>query len=141
MNSVTHSRPTSIRREARPIVHADEALEESTLSLDDLQHEEVRIQREEDEEVERKRQAAAQLALERGLHRESIEFGFVTEAKAELVKVEDIPDPEQAELDHAENRTLPPDMAAERTQDSGSPSPKPEPTSDEFVPARLPYFR
>ncbi|KAK9774238.1 hypothetical protein AB5N19_13738 [Seiridium cardinale] len=139
MDSISHSRPTSLRQAQSPIPDTEEAITLSTTSLRDLQHEEERVQREEDEEVERKRQAAAQLALERGLHRESMDFGFVPEAKPELVTVEDIPVPKQAELDVVESPAASSEATVE--EPSISPSQKPDPPAGEFVPARLPYFK
>ncbi|OTA98425.1 hypothetical protein M426DRAFT_50044, partial [Hypoxylon sp. CI-4A] len=49
----------------------------STPSLEDLRLEEERVEREEDEVLEKKRQAAADLALRRGLSRESLQIGSV----------------------------------------------------------------
>ncbi|KAI0168036.1 hypothetical protein BJ166DRAFT_246429 [Pestalotiopsis sp. NC0098] len=144
MDSFMNSRPGSLRQVQDPIIDEDEddAMEASILSLEDLRHEEEEMQREEEEEIERRREAAAQLAVERGLGHVSVDYGFVPEAKPELVTVEDVPMPEQAVLDDVQNLSPPPPVRingpvtpTSQTQDSGSP------TDDGFVPARLPYFR
>ncbi|KAK8035638.1 hypothetical protein PG993_010633 [Apiospora rasikravindrae] len=102
--------------------------------LEDLQHEEERLRQQEDEEVERKRQAAAQLALERGLYRDNMQVGSVPEAKAEVVEVDEVYSPGQT----AEVLTVgsPPSDSTQAQQRPQSPRPR-----DDFVPARLPYFR
>jgi hypothetical protein len=143
----TASRPTSLR--LTPEDH-EIAFE---LSIEDLQQEEERIRREEDEDVERKRQAAAQLALERGLQRDHIEVESVSEAKAEMVQVNDVPTPEQAELADADDSSSiessgaadspshPPGPRAIESQASASKPVEADPAGGHFVPARLPYFR
>ncbi|KAI0122912.1 hypothetical protein BJ170DRAFT_642609 [Xylariales sp. AK1849] len=148
-----YSRPTSIRPTQSPMFESDEADMASALSMEDLHHEEVRIQQEEDEEVERKRQAAAQIALERGLQRDDIEVESVPEAKAEIVQVEEILTPEEVELDVAAESDIPaaptsspspspPDTIAEETRAPlAQESTSSESPVDEFVPARLPSFR
>ncbi|KAI1405737.1 hypothetical protein F4819DRAFT_377566 [Hypoxylon fuscum] len=122
----------------------------STPSMDNLRSEEERLQREEDEVLEKKRMAAADLALRRGLSRESLRVASVPEAKSELVKVEKVPIPESAILDEVT------DDEEDEEDEAGSASAKEEhqlqpaapdtptreePPQDDFVPARLPYFR
>ncbi|KAE8452429.1 hypothetical protein EG329_000331 [Mollisiaceae sp. DMI_Dod_QoI] len=119
-------------------------------SLTELQLEEERVRHEEESEVERKRQAAAQLAMERGLH--AGEGSEVTEAKVEPPAVYSI---ETAEATGPEERN---GMAVDTAQDVHAPtedsvpvSSPPvmteadkenrPPTEEEFVPARLPHFR
>ncbi|KAI0914268.1 hypothetical protein F4824DRAFT_108777 [Ustulina deusta] len=108
-------------------------------SLEDLQREELRLELEEDEAIERKRQAAANLALRRGLSRENLQIESVAEVKSEIVEVEDIPAPDSAILDDVSND--------DRTEAGGRSTPRethPPVTStsqDEFIPARLPHFR
>ncbi|KAI1768064.1 hypothetical protein GGR53DRAFT_34109 [Hypoxylon sp. FL1150] len=120
----------------------------STPSLDDLRLEEERLEREENELVEKKRMAAADLALRRGLSRENLQVGFIPKAKSEIVKVEKVPVATVAVLD---------EVTDDEEADSGSGSagearhpPLAIPSSetraaetpqDDFVPARLPFFR
>ncbi|KAI2470843.1 hypothetical protein F4781DRAFT_159644 [Annulohypoxylon bovei var. microspora] len=124
----------------------------STPSLEDLRLEEERTEREEDEILEKKRHAAADLALRRGLSRENLQIESVREVKSEMIRVEKVPVPEEVVLDEdtddeqAEVGTR--SVAEERRQSPASApallptSPKPTdiPQGD-FVPARLPYFR
>ncbi|KAK7966349.1 uncharacterized protein PG986_000626 [Apiospora aurea] len=101
---------------------------------------EERLRQQEDEEVERKRQAAAQLALERGLHRDNMQVESVPEAKAEMVEVDEVYAPGQT----AEVLTVgsPPSISdSMQTQQRPQSPPPPTPPSDDFVPARLPYFK
>ncbi|KAI1425902.1 hypothetical protein F5Y12DRAFT_713783 [Xylaria sp. FL1777] len=108
-------------------------------SLEDLQREELRLELEEDEAIERKRQAAANLALHRGLSRENLQIESVAEVKSEIVEVEHIPVPDSVILDNVSNDS--------RTEAGGRSTPRdisPPATSasqDEFIPARLPHFR
>lgn len=122
----------------------------SAPSMEDLRHEEEQIRRQEDEEVERKRQAAAQLATERGLHLENAQVEPKPEVKAaEMVQVDEVTVSEQGQAEVA-NRTV-----GDRAT-AGSPPPGPNMTDGQtpappdtssdgsgggFVPARLPYFR
>ncbi|KAI0100729.1 hypothetical protein GGR51DRAFT_342898 [Nemania sp. FL0031] len=110
-------------------------------SLEDLQREELRLELEEDEAIERKRQAAANLALHRGLSRENLQIGSVPEVKSEIVEVSHVPLPNSAILDDVSNdnetevaETLPPS----EPESSGTTS---NDAQDEFIPARLPQFR
>lgn len=111
-------------------------------SLEDLQREEEEARRQEDEQLERKRRAAAELALNRGLSRDKLARGSVPEIKAEMVVIDDIPEPSVAEvgtiedegvyLEHAADEVKP--LAVRRISDVAIPS-------EEFIPARLPRFR
>ncbi|KAI1115893.1 hypothetical protein F5Y14DRAFT_107359 [Nemania sp. NC0429] len=113
-------------------------------SLEDLQREELRLELEEDEAIEKKRQAAANLALHRGLSRENLRIESVPEIKSELVVVDHVPVPSSAILDEVVNDDEDEDEAEGR---SGPQEPRPQATStshdpqDEFIPARLPQFR
>jgi hypothetical protein len=100
-------------------------------SLTDLQQEEERIRLEEDGEVERKREAAARLAMERGL-RKSEDAETVSESKAVEPAVEDIPPPEDIDVEEAQ--------ASDEGPSIEDKSPKKEQPSQDFVPARLPHF-
>ena len=132
-----------------------------TPSLEDLQQEEERLEREEDAAVEKKRQAAANLALRRGLSRENLQIESVHEARTEMCQVEDVPAPISAVVDEVTDdeedrdgrgstrgsgRGSPAIPAAtparhqQRPPPESSPSPT-KPPDTGFVPARLPYFR
>ncbi|KAI1852393.1 hypothetical protein JX265_003840 [Neoarthrinium moseri] len=138
----TYSRPSSLRPAHSPMFEAEDPTLRFTPSLDDLQQEEEQVRLEEDEEVEKKRQAAAQLALQRGLHRDHVEVESVAEAKPEMVEVEEIPMPEEAELADTESlAAAPTPTAAEEGQTSAPSAGSSDPSGDSFVPARLPYFR
>ena len=106
-------------------------------SLETLQNEEERIRQEEDEEVERKRQAAAQLALERGLHRDNVKVESGPGARAEMVEVDDMSTPERAEVAEIAQLTEPPELLRQNLAPENTATDTPR---DDFVPARLPYF-
>ncbi|KAH9883483.1 hypothetical protein F4778DRAFT_659839 [Xylariomycetidae sp. FL2044] len=116
----------------------------SARSLESLQVEEEQAQQEEDESIEKKRHAAADLALRRGLSRENLQIASVPEAKSEMVEVDAVPLPEQAIMDETTD-----DEETERRRGSTQPDELREPPAsrstnqaeEEFVPARLPYFR
>jgi hypothetical protein len=149
------SRSASIRPDPSAGFHLDDPELVSAQSLDDLQHEEERIRLEEDEEVDRRRQVAAQLALERGLYRDNAEVESVPEAKGGMSQVENVPVSEQADLsdiaesesasvdaDGADSPAYPPGPNAMETQASASISAiSSDPAGGGFVPARLPYFK
>ncbi|KAK6833234.1 hypothetical protein PG987_007928 [Apiospora arundinis] len=90
----TYSRHSSSMLHQTPELAIPQVAEPSV--IEDLQYEEEQLRQQEDEEIERKRQAAAQLALERGLHRDNVQVESVPEAKAEMVEVDDMYAPEQA---------------------------------------------
>lgn len=111
-------------------------------SLEDLQREELRLELEEDEAIERKRQAAADLALRRGLSRENLRIESVPEVKSEIVAVSHVAIPNSAILDDVSNDNeaefedcpTPDELHTSGTSTS-------EDTRDVFIPARLPHFR
>jgi hypothetical protein len=112
-----------------------------TPSLTDLQQEEERIRKEEDGEIERKRQAAARLATQRGLSvdepSESEDSVSETkETKREPPIMEDI---EEVPPDLPETSELPVKPPAEGTGQGAYDEPT-KSTSQGFVPARLPHF-
>lgn len=137
----TPSRPTSLRQMESPILDTNEALVISTPSLKELQKQEEQIRRGEDEDIKRKRDAAAQLALERSLQRTTMDYGFVPEAKPELVIVEDLPAPIQAEVEDATSPEPSSEPPPESPQTSAALPHDSDSPGSEFVPARLPYFR
>jgi hypothetical protein len=100
-----------------------------TPTLTDLQLEEQRVRLEEDAEVERKRQAAARLAQERGLQMRG--DAPVSEAKLGSPSVDKGPTAISGYEESAEETSLPPNLGA---------SP-PKSAEAGFVPARLPNFR
>jgi hypothetical protein len=134
-------------------------LAEEVPSLADLQQEEERIRHEEELEVDRKRQAAAKLAAERGLHLRERAEENISEAKLDPPVVEDIPAPASSEIETAE---VPIEASGEEVAGAAGAEPGPEtqstevlqppvnidepgkpaqePPKDEFVPARLPHF-
>ncbi|KAK8136051.1 hypothetical protein PG984_003991 [Apiospora sp. TS-2023a] len=130
----THSRPPSL-----PPTPEFAAAEADPSILKDLQYEEEQLRQEEDEEVERKRQAAARLALRRGLSRENMQVETVAESKAEIVQVDEV----YASAQAAEVMMVgsPPPEPDSRQLQQESRSPSPSPPNDDFVPARLPYFK
>lgn len=117
-------------------------------SLSDLQAEEERIRHQEELEVEMKRQAAAKLALERGLHPGLLQEAIV-ESKPDLPMAEDIPativaDEGQRDVVISETRDNPssvPVVAEQAPEMGGSSQAPPGASHEEFVPARLPNFR
>ncbi|CAG8977932.1 hypothetical protein HYALB_00001812 [Hymenoscyphus albidus] len=100
-------------------------------SLSDLQQEEERVRREEDDEVERKRLAAAKLAMKRGLHVEDTTVSM-SENKA---PIEDSPAVDVAVDDTKDVEYIPSTSREDtKSESSGNHS------GSEFVPARLPNF-
>jgi hypothetical protein len=103
-------------------------------SMADLEHEEERIRLLEEAEVERKRQAASSLAVERGLQRGERTDGM-SESKPPVV--ENIAEPiHEIETFTSEDDRPPPfpdqqDKKEDEAEESGS---------NDFIPARLPHF-
>jgi hypothetical protein len=112
-----------------------------TPSLTDLQQEEERIRMEEDGEVERKRQAAVRLAVQKGLSVNELPETdeSVSETKQEPPVVEDIEEPPSKLPLPSDELSAKPLPALPTTMPSreGPPDMKP---SKSFVPARLPHF-
>ncbi|CZR57933.1 uncharacterized protein PAC_07823 [Phialocephala subalpina] len=116
-------------------------------SLTDLQQEEESVRHEEEQEVERKRQAASKLAMERGLHAGEGSEVPITESKLEPPAVDSI----ETEAPGSEERV---DVVVSQDEDYSEPGPISPPVAtkvdkenkspvrddDEFVPARLPHF-
>ncbi len=116
-------------------------------SLEDLQREEAQARMEEDEEYLRKRKAAAQLALERGLSTDGLVTGTVAETKAKLVQVDEIPEPAIPEYDsvvdgdtkhqiEVEGPKAPLSTPGAKLANAAAPL-----QGQGFVPARLPHFQ
>ncbi|KAL3428289.1 hypothetical protein PVAG01_01798 [Phlyctema vagabunda] len=105
-----------------------------TPTLTDLQQEEERIREEEDGEVERKRQAAARLAHERGLQLRDKDNESIAEQKAEPEVIEEIlpPSKDRGQASEAAHPQVP-TTTAERMDDDRN-------KEDVFIPARLPHF-
>jgi hypothetical protein len=122
-----------------------------TPSLTDLQQEEERVRHEEELEVERKRQAAVKLAVERGLHPGEPPEVPISETKQEPLVVDDIPplplSEEPGNANIAASKT-PAVEVAHPSADSKAPTSSrltettklQEPAKHDFVPARLPFF-
>lgn len=109
-----------------------------TPSLMDLQQEEERIRHEEEMEVERKRQAAAKLAIERGL-RAGEAAEAISETKVEPPQVENIPTSDDVALEPSPTQS---DNAVDSREDarSASDAAPGKQSGDTFIPARLPHF-
>lgn len=106
-------------------------------SLQELQEEEERIRQEEDDEVERKRLAAAKLAMQRGLHAEN-PTETISESKSDVPMVEDIHPSTEVNTEEAQIvEETPATSRPHRTEDQ---SPTKNIQNHEFVPARLPNF-
>ncbi|KAI5867225.1 hypothetical protein GGS23DRAFT_547392 [Durotheca rogersii] len=130
---------SSSDRPESPVLHA-------ASSLEDMRLEEERLEREESAAIEKKRQAAANLALRRGLSRENLAIESVREVKSELFKVAKLPEPEEAILDEAtDDEQDPVEVEARSGELKHHPIshqlPPNDPPQEGFVPARLPYFR
>lgn len=128
-----------------------------TPSLEDLQREEQLAEREEAEEIERRRRAASQLALRRGLSKD--ELSAATEPPQSVILAREVKDQAvQARGidDGLDKPALPPaedDGSGEVEQEAKVVEVKPPPATtppiveareveqDSFVPARLPNFR
>ena len=104
-------------------------------SFSDLLHEEEAVRMEEDEEIERKRQAAARLAVERGLSVEPEER--IAEAKDPVLEEEEEYPVEEAESEYGETSQVlemaPPESLKKKESSGGPPN-------DGFNPANLPSF-
>ncbi|KAI0966710.1 hypothetical protein F4678DRAFT_466310 [Xylaria arbuscula] len=107
-------------------------------SLEDLQREELRLELEEDEAIGRKRQAAANLALHRGLSRDNLQIESVAEVKSEIIEVEHVPVPNSAILDNVSNDDVT-KVSGQSTARETQPPVMPT-SEDVFIPARLPHF-
>ncbi|KAG9241387.1 hypothetical protein BJ878DRAFT_520954 [Calycina marina] len=101
-----------------------------TPSLDDLYNEEERLRQEEDAEVDRKREAAANLARERGLsaHASEDSENTIKDSKGEHSEVQNIDLPAPSV-----------EVTTDEEFSCGRDEPEHDPKSD-FVPARLPHF-
>jgi hypothetical protein len=116
-------------------------------SLSDLQAEEEMIREEEEIEVERKREAAARLALERGLHPGTSTEETIIETKPNLPLTDDMPEvisevvteADSAVIEAPEHPTMEPTVGKPDSEIDGS-SKTLEASEAGFVPARLPYF-
>ncbi|KAI2615840.1 hypothetical protein GGR54DRAFT_641931 [Hypoxylon sp. NC1633] len=159
LRSVSRTTIDSTRPSLHPSLGSESVAPESpallsTPSLEDLRQEDERLEREEFQVVEKRRHAAAELALRRGLSRENLRIESVPEVKSELHKVEKVLVPEEVILDEdtddeqeeagkgsAEEHSNPPQAP------TSAPAPIPITTTptnlpeEGFVPARLPYFR
>ncbi|KAM0157738.1 hypothetical protein ACHAPG_004482 [Botrytis cinerea] len=138
-------RPKGVRSGSGTSLQSNPDLSEhdliNTLSIEDLQLEEERIRLEEDEEVERKRQAALRLAQERGLHAEGNSEPILSEPKQDIEEVDEPSPPEVVDVVQATE--LPPAQAKAQAQDNKNTTEIKDIDNDKgnnFVPARLPNF-
>ncbi|KAI1010609.1 hypothetical protein LB505_005367 [Fusarium chuoi] len=109
-------------------------------TLHDLEQEELILRKEQDEDVERKKQAAAQLAAEKGLTPRS-DPKSISELKPEVAE-DDVyqASPSKAVYHHVEeveDKPATQDEAPNSSQPDGTKSPE----KTDFVPARLPHFQ
>ncbi|KAI0392858.1 hypothetical protein F5Y17DRAFT_338834 [Xylariaceae sp. FL0594] len=122
-----------------PALHAPPSLEE-------LEREELQVELDEDEEIERKREAAATLALRRGLSRENLQIETVpvSEIRSGIVTIDRVPIPESAVLEEVQSSAGADEREAPTRREAGEPassSCQDAPSQSDFVPARLPHFR
>jgi len=109
-------------------------------SLEDLRMEEEQAEREEAEEIERRRRAAVRLASERGLSKDDTdvaEVGAPTKEDGGLPETE-IPIASPAESEGMGEEE--PEAAAPTKEAKPPPEPNAEAAERQFVPARLPHF-
>ncbi|KAL3594505.1 hypothetical protein FPOAC2_08818 [Fusarium poae] len=118
---------------------------EETPTLHDLEREEHLLQKEEDEAVKRKKQAAAQLAAEKGLALRGSEPQYFPDTKPQVAE-DDVYEasPSKAAYQHVEEvgNTL---HVSKRGESGRAKSPEgsddtESPEKTDFVPARLPHF-
>lgn len=113
------------------------------VSIEDLRREEEEAERQEDQEIVRKREVAARIARERGLSQsDNYDTGeSESRAKAAIFSVEEISEPSSPQIT---DEREPPDAGPPGQQKSwqetepGGSQPRP---ADAFIPARLPNFR
>lgn len=128
------SKPPMSHRDSSSSVHTPHVQSPGiieTPSLAELQHEDERIRHEEELEVESKRQAAARLAIERGLHAKEN-----TEKRVESSGVENIRSTDEINVETSIVPSVEP-VAPEGTAPSLIDK---VPAEEDFVPARLPHF-
>ena len=112
-----------------------------TPSLSDLKAEDERIRHDEEIEVERKRQAAIKLAVERGLHVGHKAEETISESKTQPSMVETIPEPHTASKNDRPTIVIQPDETLPKPSSVAAKRKEPgESSKDDFVPARLPHF-
>lgn len=122
-------------------------------SIEDMQREEEEAQRQEDQEVARKREAAAQLARERGLSASENYSSGESESRAKsamfsVQQVTDLGSPRKVPADgacptrdEARERGREEARKAEHQVVTESRQDRPRSPAQEFIPARLPNFR
>ncbi|CAG7565716.1 unnamed protein product [Fusarium equiseti] len=119
-----------------------DAQETPTPTLHDLEREEHMLQKEEDEAVERKKQAAAQLAAEKGLTPRAEPRSFI-ERKPQVAE-DDVYEasPSKAACQHVEEveDKLHVSKRGDSQRAKSPPDDTESPEKTDFVPARLPHF-
>ncbi|KAI2621582.1 hypothetical protein GGS21DRAFT_535703 [Xylaria nigripes] len=144
--SASRTTTDSARPSLRQSRHSSSCLPSPALhpaaSLEDLQREELRLELEEDGLIEKKRQAAANLALSRGLSRENLQIALVPEMKSELVEAHHIPMPDSVIFDNVSDNDGAEAGSTLSLSEPNSPatSTSQHSSKDEFIPARLPHF-
>lgn len=158
---------TTIASSARGSLHGrdsfasiGETIGAGTPTLDELRREEEEARREEDEEVEKRREAARQLAHRRGLsvvqHVDSPEVGEQeqpglpqgdgkeesSKPESEPFVVDDEVEQDESVLERTRQNGATPEPISKAVTPEGDDTPeRPIGPTEDFVPARLPYFR
>lgn len=113
-------------------------------SLEVLQNEEAQAEQDENEAYDRRRRAAAQLALERGLASDGLKTDTVTETKGELVYAINVPEPSTLRYDNVvpgSEQYMIDELKVPLPSTDETPSNDSMPVQGSaFVPARLPRF-
>lgn len=113
------------------------------VSIEDLQREEQEAERQEDEEVARKREAAARIARERGLSQsDNYDTGeSESRAKSAMFSVDELSatsSPRKLHTDEPPGTRAPGQQRTQRETEPRDDQPRP---ADAFIPAKLPNFR
>ncbi|KAF4453018.1 hypothetical protein F53441_4249 [Fusarium austroafricanum] len=113
-------------------------------TLHDLEQEEHMLRKEQDEDIERRKQAAAQLAAEKGLTLRRSDLQSALESKPDVAE-DDVYEasPSKAACQHVEE--VEDKQPTKRDEPELAKSPQPNgtksPEKEDFVPARLPHFQ
>lgn len=144
-SSASRSSLRARRASAEPSPNMEDSIHSIlAVSIEDLQREEQEAERQEDQEIARKREAAAQIARERGLSQsDNYDTGeSESRAKSAMFSVEEISEPSSPQKTGADESpgTRPPGQQKEQQRDT-EPGDGQSHAADAFIPARLPSFR
>ncbi|KAI1810679.1 hypothetical protein GGS20DRAFT_162855 [Poronia punctata] len=112
-------------------------------SLEELEREELRLEAEEDHEIEQRRQAATSLALRRGLSQEDLQVGSLPEEQLEAEAATQVATPDAGIENDVTNHEEDKDAIGQTEGDPCAPAILPrqdQASQNDFVPARLPRF-